>query len=705
MRQVLSGMIVLVMLSAPCCVLAQESPADAPHRLPLYDFHRFDLETAKGNGGMATPGGTPDKPALRITTPARKDWPGVVIKAPEGKWDLSAYEYISVDIHNIDTHDIDVFIRVDNPGATGLKNCITERAFVQPDQRVTLTIPLKRISDSTIRLFGMNGYPQGLYPDGVGLDLTNIVAITPFTGKGTPRDNIFEISNIYAGGRYETPRWLEMTEEAFFPFVDKFGQFIHKDWPGKIHSLEELALSRDAEARRLADDRGPEDWNQWGGWANGPTLKATGHFRVEKYQDKWWMVDPDGRLFFSTGLCVVGTGWAATPVEGRDGWFAELPANDAAHQTFYRKSYKLWSGHYKGQEPLMFDFSTMNLARKYGENWREVYPQVVHRRLRAWGINTIGNWSNSNWCRMRKTPYTMTFFYESRKLRGTGSGFPDVFDPAFAPAVLKGARQFLAGTTDDPWCIGYFLDNEMPWGGERTLAENTLKSPADQPAKMEMIRWLKERYPAVADLNHAWGTSFNSWDAFATTTTAAPKTAAAGKDLAEFTGHIAETYFRTVRDAIRSIAPDKLYLGCRSVGGSRNIVAPAIEFCDIVTYNRYCHSVLDMTFPEGMDAPMMLGEFHFGASDRGLFWNGLVSCDDQRDRARKYKEYVNSALDNPQIVGTHWFQYGDESVTGRGDGENAQCGFVDVCDTPYEETIRAAREIGESMYGRRLGGR
>jgi hypothetical protein len=49
----------------------------------------------------------------------------------------------------------------------------------------------------------------------------------------------------------------------------------------------------------------------------------------------------------------------------------------------------------------------------------------------------------------------------------------------------------------------------------------------------------------------------------------------------------------------------------------------------------------------------------------------------------------------------HWFQYGDEAVTGRGDGENAQCGFVDVCDTPYSETVRAAREIAERMYARR----
>ena len=58
---------------------------------------------------------------------------------------------------------------------------------------------------------------------------------------------------------------------------------------------------------------------------------------------------------------------------------------------------------------------------------------------------------------------------------------------------------------------------------------------------------------------------------------------------------------------------------------------------------------------------------------------------------------------NPAIVGTHWFQYGDQATTGRGDGENYQIGFLDVCDTPYEETIAASREVGSQLYALRAG--
>ncbi len=46
----------------------------------------------------------------------------------------------------------------------------------------------------------------------------------------------------------------------------------------------------------------------------------------------------------------------------------------------------------------------------------------------------------------------------------------------------------------------------------------------------------------------------------------------------------------------------------------------------------------------------------------------------------------------------------DEPTTGRTlDGENYQNGFVDVADTPYTETIQAAREIGYHLYEIRSG--
>lgn len=696
----LSRIAICCLISA--CAVASE-PAEA--RLVLIDPPAVDLTRVTCNSASIVRGGTAEAPALRITAQAQGSWPGVNIPAPDGRWDLSAYAYLAIDLRNVSTHDIDIFVRVDNPGANGHQHCMTERVGTQPDQRVTLTIPIKRASQSAIRLFGMHGFPDGLYASG-GIDPANIVAITVFTENKPAVDHRFELSGVRAFGAYARPAWADMTPERFFPCIDGFGQFIHKDWPGKVRSADELVANREAEARELAASPGPAEWNAWGGWAAGPQLEATGHFRTAKHDGKWWLVDPDGRLFFSVGLTCVGTGFAATPVDDREHWFADLPtADDHPLKPFYRQGGTAWGGgYYAGKSPKMMDFSAANLARKYGPEWKTAYVDVIHRRLRAWGVNTIGNWSDWNVTGARRTPYTRTFFYDTPKLRGGKVAFPDMFDAGFAAALDKGAAQFLKGTTDDPWCIGYFVDNEMPWGGEETLAVYALASPAAQAAKQRLAAWLQERHGAdIAGVNAAWGTAWADWAAFAADQQAKPATGTAQKDLYDFTALAAETYFRAVRDAIRRIAPQKLYLGCRCVGGGRNLVAAAVQYNDVLSYNRYCASVRDIALPEGLDAPVMIGEFHFGGLDRGQFWGGLFSAESQEDRAAKFTAYVRSALDNPQIVGVHWFQYGDEATTGRIDGENAQCGFVDTCDTPYVETVRAARASGEGMYRVRAG--
>jgi hypothetical protein len=552
----------------------------------------------------------------------------------------------------------------------------------------------------------MIGYPQGLYPNKAGLDASNIVAFVVYTGRASETSNSVTVSNVYAAGKFQPPTWLGMTPEQFFPFVDKFGQFKHKDWPGKVHDEAELIANRESEAKALASDPGPAEWSTYGGWAKGPKLQATGHFRTTKHDGKWYLVDPDGYLFFSAGITGVGPGWAGTPIEGRENWFEGVPPQEGETKQFYGKSYRVWSGHYSGKEPLMFNHSNMNLLRKYGPQWKSEYPKVVHQRLRTWGINTMANWSSGAWAKMQKTPYTAVMFYNApKKLRAYGAGFPDPFDPGFAKALADGAKQWLTPVKDDPYCIGVFIDNEMPWGGDTTLAIEALKAPADQPAKAGLIAWLQAKYPTIDDLNQAWGTSFAGYDKLPVgkELKANPKTEAAIKDLTDFTDVVSEMYLKGVRDAVKAVAPNKLYLGCRSVGGSVNVMAMQAKYCDVISMNRYCHQVRDVKLRGGIDAPVIIGEFHFGASDRGLFWNGLVSTDNQQDRGRKYADYVNSALDNPQLVGVHWFQYGDESVTGRGDGENAQCGFVDVCDTPYAETIQASRAVAEQMYRRRAG--
>jgi hypothetical protein len=67
---------------------------------------------------------------------------------------------------------------------------------------------------------------------------------------------------------------------TLFPFVDKFGQYIHTDWPGKTKTVEDILIQRDEEFKDLVENPTPGDWDVYGGWNSGPQLEATGqqHF-------------------------------------------------------------------------------------------------------------------------------------------------------------------------------------------------------------------------------------------------------------------------------------------------------------------------------------------------------------------------------------------------------------------------------------------
>ena len=240
----------------------------------------------------------------------------------------------------------------------------------------------------------------------------------------------------------------------------------------------------------------------------------------------------------------------------------------------------------------------------------------------------------------------------------------------------------------------------MSWGDDTSLAIGALKSPPDQAAKREFLADLKTKYGEISRLNQAWGTAHASWEALLQSREA-PDKKKAREDLTAFYTRTAETYFRTVRDSIKTVAPNQLYLGCRFAWVNDLAARAAANYCDVVSYNLYRRGVADFRYPGG-DKPLIIGEFHFGALDRGLFHTGLVPVSNQAARARAYKEYVEGALNHPQFVGTHWFQWQDEPTTGRVyDEENYQIGFVDVADTPYRETIEASREVGTRLYRRR----
>ncbi len=684
-----------VVLSCSLTHTIHLSAAEQAGSPALLDFGgRFDIGsvvTTDANAAKAEAGG------LRIETGHKERWPGITLKAPAGKWDLSKCEYVCLDVKNVGDEPVTVSCRVDNPGADGNKNCVSDNITLARGKEGTLTVrifPVPWKLSKPLELVGMRAAP--VYSDKV--DTSDVTQILIFI-NGPQTDHAFEIRNLHAGGFVTV-----LDAETFCPFIDEFGQFVHSDWPGKTHSLDELTASIAAELKDRDAHPGPADRNKYGGWTAGPKLDATGFFRVQKHEGKWWLVDPEGRLFWSHGVdCVRSEN--TTPVSDREQYFRNLPEPGSPFAEFYGQGAWAPHGYYQDHSPYKtYDFSQANLVRKYGRNWRGKFAMITHRRLQSWGMNTIANWSDPNIYKMHRIPYVCTISYNAKTLEGSEGywgKFYDVFDPSFREELRKRLASEAGKSAGDPWCIGYFVHNELAWGDETSLAVATLISPADQPAKRVFLEDLKAKYATIDKLNAAWGTQHATWDALLQSRQA-PDKEKAKADLTAFYTRTAETYFQTIRDELRKAAPNQLYLGCRFAWVNDRAARAATKFCDVVGYNRYSYNIEDHRLPDNIDKPTIIGEFHFGALDRGMFHTGLKKTANQQDRADKYKSYVQGALRNPYIVGTHWFQYKDQATTGRGDGENYQIGFVDVCDTPYPEIVAASREVGYGLYQYRL---
>ncbi|MDZ7617269.1 MAG: hypothetical protein U1E05_09705, partial [Patescibacteria group bacterium] len=306
----------------------------------------------------------PENGAVQVHARSGASRPGVMFTGPGGQWNLTGFTQLEATVKNLQKHPISLHCAIDGVEAdrTARENCSIGSATIPAGEEAVITVMIRARATESLRerFHGMRGCPGGFQGGRSTVDAANVVGISVYVYQ-PGGDQLFEVSSIRAGGQPAFP--LPANLDDLFPMIDRFGQYIHKDWSGKTHSEEELAAAREREAADLAAHLGPQQWNQYGGWLGGPQLEATGRFRVAKWQDKWWFVDPEGRLYWSHGLVRVTWSSGYTPVTGREHLFAELPAHDSAFGPFYGRSTWAISGLYpRGTET--YNFSGANLLRK-----------------------------------------------------------------------------------------------------------------------------------------------------------------------------------------------------------------------------------------------------------------------------------------------------------------------------------------------------
>jgi len=415
-------------------------------------------------------------------------------------------------------------------------------------------------------------------------------------------------------------------------------------------------------------------------------LEATGVFRTETLCGRWWLVTPEGHPLYSLGVNNVGP-------YGNTG-------QDSGVAVYAEAVTELYASH---------------------DDWADTAVE----RLRSWGFNTAGCWSNAD-LMFPRMPYTLGL-----SLAGDDwieGSVADYYSAEWEAAVLEGAAQ-AQDHASDPNLIGYFIDNEIRWGadwrGTETLLQLYLALPPDAQGKQAAVQLLVDELGGVEPVNALLGTSFADQAAMDAATDGWGALGYQAEGLAAdlvaaFLEQTADRYFDTTTSAIRSFDPDHMVLGNREVSITTRleVYRAADPYLDLFSINNYVffdvvtEAALTLSgsldpadgftaLAAEIDKPILITEFGFRADDSGLpnSWPPQYpTYDTQQERADAFEEYARDKHLYPWIVGYHWFEWVDQPMDGRFDGEDNNFGLVSEQDEVYEEVTGRMAEVNPAVW-------
>jgi hypothetical protein len=396
-------------------------------------------------------------------------------------------------------------------------------------------------------------------------------------------------------------------------------------------------------------------------------LSSTSRCTIRHDDSGWWLVAPDGKPFFSLGVCVFHQG---THSEEYD------PA---------RPSYAALR-HYQSAD----DWAAASLGR-----------------LKQWGFTTVGGWGD--YATVRFAGDNQWWLTPVLHL-GSSSGAPwfDMWDEKIVRRVEDVAANVITPLSGDPRVIGYYSDNELGWWNG-VLWKMTLEHPASSGQRQRLVRLVREVYA-------------NSWDALVRDFQ--PQDAASWEELQRggmlwlrpgtggihtvrrFLSMAADRYYQLMRDTIRKFDSEALYLGDRYQSFYYPEVAAASRpYVDVVSTNlnaswndgTFIHAYLD-TLHRLSGKPVIASEFYMAASENRSgnknSVGGFPKVQNQEQRAQALVNTLRELLRRPYVIGADWFQYFDEPPHGRKlDGEDYNFGLVDIHDRPYEAVTEAFAKL------------
>jgi hypothetical protein len=652
--------------------------------------HDFDLSRAAASSRMACEEKWSEAFG-RDVVQVKSDERGNVLPlfADDGiEWEKA--RYLVCEVYHPSEHTLMLtfcFFRKDEPSSPTPRLSCT--VAVLPKLKTQVIFPLEYLSAQRIFLprfpRQLKGVVTGsrIAPEEIGR-----MCLQFFPGMSPLFAPTVEIASVYLTG--DLPPAYEAPPQ---PYADRFGQWTMRSWEGKITSEEELKQKIVAVEKSAAKASFPRAWSSFGG-LKALRFEATGFFRVQHDGRRWWFADPDGYAFLSSGVNCITAGQSCV-YDGMEDLLEWMPDRDGVFASIYER-----------RDQNRIDYYKANQIRVYGDRHHDKWVATTTGLMKKWRFNTVGNWADRGFAGECKMPYVYHMgempVTEIRLYRD----FPDVFSAEYRALAAGYARQ-LAGVRDDKLLIGYFLCNEPKWAfGDNVIAYEMFATTQPSFSKLRFVARLKEKYLRTADFNAAWNTSYDAIEDILMQTFDRYPSEAAEEDFRVFTEKMVDEWIRIICDETRKVDPNHLNLGMRYAWISNEMLAKSARHFDVLSMSAYTSPFPPPTedISRISGRPVLLSEWHFGSAlDGSLPTSGLQTVVSQQERGEAYRTYAEHGFARPEVIGMHWFQWTDQALLGRGDGENYNIGLLDACSQPYPALTDAARRAHENMYDIALG--
>lgn len=392
------------------------------------------------------------------------------------------------------------------------------------------------------------------------------------------------------------------------------------------------------------------------------TSKATQFFRVEQKGGTWTLIDPLGHPFINMAVVDIAPSTSAT----------------GKYQSMFEEKFKNQAG----------------------------WAQKTVDLLRELGFNSSGAWSKDADLRATKNPVASTtnldLLNSFAKARGMTHvlpghiGYPNdcmpVFHPAFAAWCAERTKA-LADKKDDPYILGYFSDNEMPYPSiDKYLALDVQADPEMTTSRDAARKWWTERKGANASADAKDQTN---------------------DDRAEWGTFVYEKYYSVVVPAIRKNDPNHLFLGSRlhfpdyEKGGGWRAAKKYVDVQAINYYGAWTPDVPHMEqWAKWSGRPFIVTEWYARGDDVGFANTSGAGwiVPTQADRGKFYQNFTLGLLGYKGCVGWHWFKYRDndpEDRTVDPSNRDSNKGMVNLNLEPYTALTEQMKALNTQAYALR----